>query len=142
MFNHLDYPEVRRDFMKKVVVGIQNGLLAEAITAMLSNNGEFQPYRTKSGKQSAVVQDCVLVNADILLLETTYAEESSLQRRLDESRKVRSQLPDCKIVFLCDENSAPDIARSICNAKKDGVIDAFFYTSVSSTYLLDALDAL
>ena len=128
--------------MKKVVVGIQNGLLAEAITAMLSNNGEFQPYRTKSGKQSAVVQDCVLVNADILLLETTYADESSLQRRLDESRKVRSQLPDCKIVFLCDENSAPDIARSICNAKKDGVIDAFFYTSVSSTYLLDALDAL
>ena len=45
-------------------------------------------------------------------------------------------------IFLCDENSAPDIARSICNAKKDGVIDAFFYTSVSSTYLLDALDAL
>ena len=81
-------------------------------------------------------------NADILLLETTYAEESSLDTRLNESRKVRSQLPDCKIVFLCDENSAPDIARSICNAKKDGIIDAFFYTSVSSTYLLDALDAL
>ena len=128
--------------MKKVVVGIQNGLLAEAITTMLSNNGGFQPYRTKNGKRSAVVQDCILVKADILLLETTYAEESSVETRINESRNVRSQLPDCKIVFLCDENSAPDIARSICNAKKDGVIDAFFYTSVSSTYLLDALDAL
>lgn len=128
--------------MKKVVVGIQNGLLAEAITAMLSNNGEFQPYRTKSGKRSAVVQDCILVNADILLLETTYAEESSVETRTSESRKVRGHLPNCKIVFLCDENSAPDIARDIRNAKKDGIIDAFFYTSVSSNYLMDALDAL
>lgn len=28
--------------------------------------------------------------------------------------------------MLCDENSAPDIAREVANAKKDRLIDAFF----------------
>ena len=31
--------------MIKIVLSIQNGLLAEAITQMLSDSGEFQPYR-------------------------------------------------------------------------------------------------
>lgn len=128
--------------MKNVVIGIQNGLLAEAITAMLSNNGEFRPYRAKNGKRSSVTQDCLLVNADILLLEATYAEDFNVEAGLRESRKVRSKLPNCKIVFLCDESSAPDIAQAIRNAKKEGSIDAFFYTSVSSSYLLAALDTL
>lgn len=128
--------------MKKVIVGIQNGLLAEAITILLSSSGRFQPYRVKNGGYSAAVRDCVLAHADILLLEATYAENCGVEDGIRESRKVRDQLPDCKIVFLCDEYSAPGIARDIQNAKKDGAIDAFFYASVSSSYLLAALDTL
>ncbi len=30
--------------MKKIVVSIGNGLLAEAITQMLTDSGEFQPF--------------------------------------------------------------------------------------------------
>jgi hypothetical protein len=51
-------------------------------------------------------------------------------------------LPNCKIVLLCDENSAPDIAREVMIAKKDGLIDAFFYSSVTAKYLIAALSAL
>jgi hypothetical protein len=43
---------------------------------------------------------------------------------------------------LCDENSAPDNAKDVMLAKKDGKIDAFFYTSVTQNYLLAALEAL
>jgi hypothetical protein len=45
-------------------------------------------------------------------------------------------------VFLCDENSAPDLAREVIQAKKDGLIDNFFYSSVGSNYLVAALTAM
>lgn len=125
--------------MKKVAVSICNGLLAEALTATLGNSGEFQPYRVR---RDTAVQDCATVKADILLLEAAYSENGSLDTVLREGRKLNALLPDCKIVLLCDENSAPEIAMEIRNAKKEGCIDAFFYTSVSSSYLLAALDTL
>lgn len=128
--------------MKKIVVGITNGLLAEAITVMLRNHGEFQPYRVKSGTHSAVTRECILVHADVVLLEVTRVEGSSVSTGIQETQKVRNKLPNCKVVFLCDENSTPDIARDIQNAKKNGYIDGFFFTSVSTSYLLAALDAL
>jgi DNA-binding NarL/FixJ family response regulator len=128
--------------MKKVVISIQNSLLAEAITNSLSGSGEFLPHRVIVDNSNSLAVDCRTVSADILLAEVSYDPGTTLKTRIEEIKSIRKVSPDCKIVLLCDENSAPDIARSICNAKKDGVIDAFFYTSVSSTYLLDALDAL
>ena len=44
--------------------------------------------------------------------------------------------------MLCDENSAPEIAREVANAKKDGLIDAFFYSSVTEKYLTAVLASL
>ena len=57
-------------------------------------------------------------------------------------KQLKNKLPDCKIVLLCDENSAPDIARRVMLAKKEGLIDAFFYSSVTAKYLIAALSAL
>ena len=37
--------------MRKIVVSIQNGLLAEAITGMLNDSGEFQPFRVPVGNK-------------------------------------------------------------------------------------------
>ena len=56
--------------MKKIVVSVQNGLLAEAITAMLNDSGEFQPFRIPAGgRTSAVSENCEMLSADILLAE-------------------------------------------------------------------------
>ena len=128
--------------MKKVIVSIQNGLLAEALTATLSSNGGFQACRVKSGKCEAAVQECILTNADILLFEVAYIENNGVEDIVRESRKLRQMLPQCKIVLLCDETSSPNIAMDIRNAKKDASIDAFLYTSVSISYLLATLDTL
>ena len=126
--------------MKKIVVSIQNGLLAEAITEMLNYSGEFQPFRTSVGnKKENVVNSCEMFSAEILLAEVSYASGTTVETRL---REVRKRVPGCKIVLLCDENSAPDIAREVTLAKKDGLIDNFFYSSVTAKYLLAALVSL
>ena len=69
---------------------------------------------------------------------TNVCQEISVQ----EVKRVSEKIPTCKLVMLCDENSAPDIAREVANAKKDGLIDAFFYSSVTEKYLTAALASL
>ena len=129
--------------MRKIVVSIQNGLLAEAITGMLNDSGEFQPFRVPVGnKKNDVVSNCEMLSADILIAEVSYASGTTVEARLREFKEVRKNVPACKIVLLCDENSAPDIAREVTLAKKDGLIDNFFYSSVTAKYLLAALVSL
>ena len=128
--------------MKKIGISIQNGLLAEGIIRMLHENGEFLPFRIISPRKNGVVSNCLLQGADILLAEVSYATGATIDGRLAEARTLRAERPECKIAFLCDENSSPEIAREVMTAKKDGVIDAFFYSSVTAKYLVAALDAI
>lgn len=128
--------------MKNIVVCIGNGLLSEAIIKMLKNSGEFKPFRVLIQKNSNIANDCEVLSADILLLDVSYASGTTMETRLNEVKQVREKIPPCKLVMLCDENSAPDIAREVANAKKDGLIDAFFYSSVTEKYLTAALASL
>ena len=129
--------------MKKIVVSIGNGLLAEAITQMLTDSGEFQPFRLPVGtKKNDIVDQCEMLSAETLIAEVSYANGTTIGTRIAEVKELRKKLPNCKIVLLCDENSAPDIAREVMNAKKDGLIDTFFYSSVTTKYLLAALYSL
>ena len=129
--------------MKKIVVSIGNGLLAEAITQMLTDSGEFQPFRLPVGtKKNDIVDQCEMLSAETLIAEVSYANGTTIGARIAEVKELRKKLPNCKIVLLCDENSAPDIAREVMNAKKDGLIDTFFYSSVTTKSLLAALYSL
>ena len=129
--------------MNKIVVSIGNGLLAEAITQMLIDSGEFQPFRLPVGtKKNDIVGQCEMLSAETLIAEVSYANGTTIDTRIAEVKELRKKLPNCKIVLLCDENSAPDIAREVMIVKKDGLIDAFFYSSVTTKYLLAALSSL
>ena len=119
-----------------------NGLLSEAIINMLKNSGEFKPFRVLIQKQSNIANDCEDISDDIIMYTVSYASGTTMETRLKEVKKVREKIPPCKLVMLCDENSAPDIAREVANAKKDGLIDAFFYSSVTEEYLTAALASL
>lgn len=128
--------------MRNIVISIYNGLLSEMITASLMESGAFMPLRSSFNKKGSVVESSKSVSADILLLEVAYNADTTLDVRMKEIEEVKKSLPECKIVLLCDENSAPELARKVMQAKKDGVIDNFFYSSVGAKYLLAALNAL
>ena len=128
--------------MNKIGISIQNGLLAEGILRMLYENGDFQPFRITSPKKNGVVSNCLLQGADILLAEVSYANGATIEGRLSEAKALRAEKPECKIAFLCDENSSPESAKEVMAAKKDGIIDGFFYSSVTAKYLMAALETL
>ena len=128
--------------MRKIVVSIRNGLLAESITRALRNCGEFLPYQVSPETNTNISAQCKALGADFLLMEVSYAPGTTAETRLNEIRQLRSSNPGCKIVMLCDDNSAPEIAHKVTQFKKDRLIDNFFYTSVTENYLMSTLTSL
>ena len=112
--------------MRKIVVSVQNGLLAESISRMLEESREFSIYRSAVGSRSTLAKDCVMYGAEIVLMEVSPGRGLSLQARMEEIRQIKSANTGCKVAL----------------AKKDGRVDAFFYSSVTGSYLVAALAAL
>lgn len=50
--------------------------------------------------------------------------------------------PDCKIALIVDSNTEKQAAKDIRDAKKDGLIDQFLYSSVTVEYLMDQIYAM
>ena len=112
--------------MKRIFISIHNSLLSAAITRCLKDLGEFSIGSTAE-------------DADIVLMEACYGAGATLDECLRAGKDLR---PGCRVVLLCDENSAPEVARRVAQAKKDGLIDDFVYSSVSESYLTALLSAM
>ena len=128
--------------MRDIVISIRNNFVAEAVVRSLMKSGDFRPFKLLFSCEDEVVHECEAIKPEILLSEVAFGKNTDLKTRLEEVKEVRKKVPNCKIVFLCDENSAPDLAKEVAQAKKDGIIENFFYSSVGSSYLVAALTAL
>ena len=128
--------------MRNIVVSVRNGLLSEAIIRALNDCGEFQTYPVSPETRTSIPDQCKALCADILLMEVSYTPGATVETRMDDISRLRTDAPGCRIALLCDDQSAPEIAYRITQLKKDRLIDGFFYTSVSESYLLSALASL
>ncbi|SRR5690554_2970120 len=122
---------------------MQNNLLAGAIVKYLTERGELMPKRIQNpSKEDEPYLTSAALNADVVLMEISRLPNFTLDRRIETARKIKKTLPKCKVALLCDENADPDIAEKIKDAKMMGLIDGFFYSSVTGEYISAALDAL
>ena len=122
--------------MKKVTLCIHNSLMALSIARSLQRAGGFDVSCVRA------VKECAQRNADVVLMEAAYNAGATLEDCLQEANHLRNYQSMCKVIVLCDENSAPEIARQVTQAKKDGRIDDFVYSSVSESYLTAMLLAI
>ena len=129
--------------MRIVVLSMANRLLSGAIIKYLMERGELMPIRIIDNKnEDEPCSTCKAHNADVLLMEVMKVPPFTLNERLKTARMIKEMLPECKVALLCDDNADPDTAEQVKDAKKSGLIDSFFYSSVSGEYLSAMLDAL
>jgi len=128
--------------VKNVVASMQNTLLAEAVAEALQKTGEFRVEQVLPGRPDDALSLCASAKADILLMEASRLNGYTLERRMHLIDSVRRAVPICKFALLCDENSDPELAQRVMRARQDRLIDAFFYTSVTSQYLTAAINAV
>ena len=127
--------------MRRVAINMQNFLFCNAISETLRMSGnELEPYAIDSPDK--VVDECRWLEPYALLLEITGYTPWMFSERMKLRDAIKKTHPDCKIVFIVDENSEKQIACQVKQAKKDGLIDQFIYGSISASYLSDIVDSL
>lgn len=127
--------------MRRIVINMKNSLFCNAIGETLRrSDNEFSPYTVDSPDR--VADECRWISPYALLMEVTGSSPWTLNERLDIRNVVKVKCPDCKVVFIVDENAEKEVARQVRQCKKDGFIDQFIYGSISATYLADIVDSL
>ena len=128
--------------MRIAVISMTNRLLSGAIVKYLQERSELMPMRINDETKGKIYDICKAHDASVLLMEVTKLPPFTLSERLEAAAVIRRELGTCKIALLCDDKADPDTAERIKEAKKLGLIDNFFYNSVSGEYLSAALDTL
>ena len=127
--------------MRRVVINMQNSLFCNAIANTLRGSGnELEPYAIDSPDK--VVDEFKWITPYALLMEVTGYTPWLLCERLKIRDEIKEKHPECKIVLIVDEKVEKEAARQIKEAKKDGLIDQFIYSSISASYLADIVDSL
>ena len=127
--------------MKRVVLAIRNRLVLEAVTNALKRAGFFVE-KSSSQEPERILTLTNALAATNLVMDVTRSGDGTFDMRMNTSREARRRNPEIKIALLCDNVSDESSAYKVKCAKEDGSIDAFFYESVPSDYLADAIDAL
>ena len=127
--------------MRRIVVDMQNFLFADAIAQTLrSADSDFDVRKSESPDKT--VELCSICEPYALLMEVTGYTPWKLEERLKIRDELKQIHPHCKIVLIVDENAEKKLAPRVLQAKKDGLIDNFIYSSVSAAYLSAVIDTL
>ena len=127
--------------MHKIVVDIQNFLFADSIAAAFRNS-DYDIDVVRAETPNDTVELCQMYKPFVLVMEVTGYTPWLLCDRLRLRDEVKSVCPDCKIALLVDSNTEKQAAKDIRDAKKNGIIDQFFYGSMTSEYLMDQIYAM
>lgn len=127
--------------MRRIVLDMKNGLLAEAVTQSLSGcDMDFLIYRSPKPEETLAL--CRTCRANVLVMEVIRQGLWKLSERLRHCSAVRRLGCACKVLLLVDESTDELLASEVRQTVKDQLADGFIYASVSPTYLAGVIDTL
>ena len=127
--------------MHKIVVDMQNFLFADSV-AMAFKNSDYEIDVVRAESPKDTVELCQVYKPSVLVIEVTGYTPWKLCERLRLRDAVKASCPDCKIALIVDSSTEKQAAKDIRDAKKNGLIDQFFYGSMTAEYLLDQIFAM
>ena len=127
--------------MNKIVVDMQNFLFGDSVAAAFKNSDyDIDVVRAESPKYT--VELCQVYKPFLLVMEVTGYTPWMLCERLKLRDEVKAVCPECKIALIVDSNTEKQAAKDVRDAKKNGLIDQFFYSSMTAEYLMDQIYAM
>lgn len=127
--------------MRRIVLDMKNGLLAEAVTQSLSGcDMDFLIFRSPKPEETLAL--CRTCRANVLVMEVIRQGLWKLSERLRLCSAVRRLGWACKVLLLVDESTDELLASEVRQTVKDQLADGFIYASVSPTYLAGVIDTL
>ena len=127
--------------MRRIVLDMKGGLLAEAVMQSLSRcDPDFLVYRSSRPEETLAL--CRACQANVLVMEVIRQGIWKLSERLRLGKAVKQLGWACKVLLLVDENADEILATEVRQAVKDRLVDNFIYASISPTYLAGVIDTL
>ncbi len=127
--------------MRRIVLDMKNGLLAEAVTQSLSGcDMDFLIYCSPKPEETLAL--CRTCRANVLVMEVIRQGLWKLSERIRLCSAVRQLGWVCKVLLLVDESTDELLASEVRQTVKDQLADGFIYASVSPTYLAGVIDTL
>ena len=127
--------------MRRIVLDMKGGLLAEAVMHSLSGcDPDFLVYRSSKPEETLAL--CRTCRANVLVMEVIRQGLWKLSERLRLCSAVRRLGWACKVLLLVDESTDELLASEVRQTVKDQLADDFIYASVSPTYLAGVIDIL
>lgn len=127
--------------MRRIVLDIKGGLLAEAVMqALMASDPDYMVYR--SSKPEETIALCRACQANVLVMEVMRLGIWTLDERLKIRKEAKNFGWDCKVLLLVDETADQMLAAEVRQAVKDQLVDNFIYASVSPAYLAGVIDTL
>ena len=127
--------------MKKIVLDIQSGIHARNMERMLMQSlDDCQVVVSES--PDSTPQWCKTHDPDVLLMEVKAYSPWMFSERMEIRDKVKRNTENCRIILFVDDESDGELTEKVRQAKRDGLIDAFLFGSVSENYFASVIDSV
>ncbi len=127
--------------MKTVVAYIQNRLLSSGLKhAIVFSDHKSTVTLAPMAESSA--ETCWGMKPDVFVAEVRDVSPLSIDEWLLRVEQIKEALPNCKIVFIVEEENWPKSAEQAKEAFRDKKIDMFFYSTSGLEYLADTINSL
>ena len=127
--------------MKKIVLDIQSDIHAHTMERMLMQElDDCQVVISESPDSTA--EWCKTHRPDVLLMEVKMFSPWMFSERMAIRDKVKRSTENCRVVLFVDDESNKNLTEEVRQAKREGLIDAFLFDSVSENYFASVIDSV
>lgn len=127
--------------MKKIVLDIQSGIHAHNMERMLMQKlDDYQVIISES--PDSTVGWCETHKPTVLLMEVKAYSPWLFSERMKIWEKVKQSIAACRVILFVDDESDLDLTENVRQAKRNGLIDAFLFGSVSDNYFASVIDSV
>ena len=127
--------------MRKIVLDIQSSIHAHNMERMLMQElDDCQIVISES--PDSTPEWCKTHRPDVLLMEVKAFSPWMFSERMAIRDKVKRSTENCRVVLFVDDESNKNLTEEVQQAKREGLIDAFLFDSVSENYFASVIDSV
>ena len=127
--------------MKKIVLDIQSDIHAQTMERMLMQKLD-DCHVVISESPDTTAEWCRTHRPDVLLMEVKAYSPWMFGQRMTIRDKVGRSVENCRIILFVDDDTDGELTEQVRQAKREGLIDAFLFGSVSENYFASVIDSV
>ncbi|WP_337790252.1 hypothetical protein [Ruminococcus bicirculans (ex Wegman et al. 2014)] len=126
---------------KRIILDIQSDIHAHTMERMLMQKlDDCQVVISES--PDATAEWCKTHRPDVLLMEVKAYSPWMFKERMAIRDKVKRNTESCRVILFVDDDTDEELTEKVRQAKREGLIDAFLFGSVSENYFASVIDSV